>query len=149
MIASYHGGGCCGRVHIHTLGRKGPYAQLAELPSKVIKSYGSSISSQFYPGKWDTKENGYVHDTVPAEMALERLHRYMLRAAQFKICPEVTTLPDSYAAWEGVLPQLGFEKVYSFVNGNSGNKVNVWLCHGLEYKDKVAEKLIADAKEKS
>ena len=118
LYGAYHGGDCCGRLHI---------SNFPDVPSEpALKALNSMLDEDL---NYDDGEGGYYDDDDEwvegeANPKLFRTH-----------CVEVT-LTESQATfnkmdgktWHQILTEdLGFDQVYEFRNPNTDNKVRVYL----------------------
>lgn len=109
-----HGAGVCGMTHIHNFGSHKDYTsrQWASFISEQIGDKMSEIEEEY----WDDDIDEYVN-----EEKTPHLFEIVLSDSQLMQAPTLV----------GALKTLDFKLVTRFLNGNSGNILNVFhLVHG-------------------
>lgn len=132
MQIACHGGNCCGIKTIHYFSHGN------------IKNNEPTLKKHPPMGDHTGKEVNYYHLDAPAEPAKERLERYLSFLHEHVTFGLVEVVlidnrdrecrdeyyccedEDQATAWEPVLLEHGFNKVTTFLNGNSDNNVSVY-----------------------
>jgi hypothetical protein len=120
MELKYHGGLCCG---VKTL--KGFYYY----PETVLPAIEATKPTQddIYGRNFHTEKN-FFYRAAPEETALERLKRYIsfMEAVRPQNLLEAFLIDSQLIKWEEDLRKLGFKKIVTFKNSNTGQWITLY-----------------------
>jgi len=119
-----HGGKCCGIKSVYNMytDPMQEHGALEAIPFNDNDACGRNVTSNMR----------FFHEAAPKETGVDRLKRYIAYMEQYRPLNMLEVVlaqsPYDYCCqlikWEPVLLELGFKKVFSHNNSNSGN-----ICH--------------------
>lgn len=117
LYGAYHGGDCCGRLHI------------SNFPDNPSESCIAALNAMLDENMCDCDEDGYYDENDNwieggREPNLFRSHCVEVTLTEY----QATIGKMNGKTWHQILTEdLGFDQVYEFRNPNTDNKVRVYL----------------------